>query len=393
MAKEPASRRLLNATGILLHTNLGRARMDEFSSRRAAEVAANCFDLEFSRESGRRGDRFRNLRWRLRELVACEDALVVNNNAAAVLLAVNALAEGKEVLVSRRELVEIGGSFRIPEIVQSAGAQLRLVGAANRCERADWLEAIGAETKLILKVHQSNFRQVGESFELEQEELLALSREREIPFVEDLGSGCFFDLSKWGLPPEPTVAEMLGKGVDLLTFSGDKLLGGPQCGVIVGKSALVEKLRSCPLLRTMRVGKVIDALLCECLDRYIEGRSHEIPFIAMLQSSVEELEARAKVIVDELSSCRNLELEMVESRAQVGAGACPEYGVSSRALLLASPKLDNEELKRELLRLETAIVARIERDSLVLDLRSLLPEDDQDLLIGLRCLEDRLEKC
>jgi len=375
--------RILNATGILLHTNLGRARMDDLSSRRAAEAAAECFDLEFDLTTGQRGDRYRNVRQRLQRLVGAEDGLVVNNNAAAVFLLVHALAAGRDVLVSRGELVEIGGSFRIPDIVASAGARLVLVGSANVTAVDDYARAIGPDTALLLKVHQSNFRHRGQTSAVAAVDLVDLGRRAGIPVAEDLGSGTLLPLEGFGLPPEPTVPAVVASGVDLVTFSGDKLLGGPQSGIIGGRQALVRQIRASALLRTLRVGKVVDALLCECLDRYLEGRHDELPFVAMARASLASLDERARRIVAAVDA-RTLELTVVDSRAQVGAGACPEYTMPSRAIDVAAPERSPDALKTARLAGVVALVGRVARDRLLLDLRSLLPQDDAAVVAALR---------
>ena len=363
--------------------------MDELSARRAAEAASECFDLEFSVETGKRGDRFRNVRPRLQKLVNAEDGLVVNNNAAAVLLVVSALAKGGQVLVSRGELVEIGGSFRIPDIIKASGASLKLVGSANVTTIDDWRKAINKETTLILKVHQSNFRQKGEVKSTDTRELVALSRQFDVPLVEDLGSGTLLELTQWGLPKEPTVPEVVAEGVDIVTFSGDKLLGGPQCGLIVGKKRYTDIIRKNPLLRTIRVGKVVDALLCECLDRYIEGREQIIPFVKMASSTLEELRERAESIVERVAT-KKLNLAIVDSHAQVGAGACPEYTIDSWAIDVSGSTKSLEELKMSLLSQEIPLATRIEKEKLLLDIRSLLPQDDDDVVIALQKLDSSL---
>jgi len=370
--------RILNGTGVLLHTNLGRARMDEVSARRAAEVAGECFDLEFDLETGARGDRYRNLRPRLQKLVGAADAIVVNNNAAAVLLCVHALAQGKDVVVSRAELVEIGGSFRIPEIVRIAGGKLRLVGAVNSVGIQEYRQALEASPGLVLKVHQSNFRVEGPGQRVETAELAALCHEFSVALVEDVGSGTLVDLQSFGLPYEPTVQATLKAGANLVTFSGDKLLGGPQCGCVVGDADLIARLKQDHLLRTVRVGKVTDALLCECLDRYIQEQQRDIPFFRMLSVSVDQLEDRALRVIEQLR-LESIELEVVESEAQVGAGACPEDTIESRAIALSHGKLSSDTLKARLLALSVPIVGRIKDNRLLIDFRSLL-EDDLTLL-------------
>lgn len=380
--------RILNGTGILLHTNLGRARMDSHSAAQAAEVAAVCYDLEYDVKTGKRGDRFHNVDPSLCKLTGAESSVVVNNNAAAVMLVVNSLACGKEVIVSRGELVEIGGSFRIPEIVTSAGGKLVLTGASNYTTIEDYRKAITDKTGLILKIHRSNFRQEGEVFFPSTKELVKLGDEYSIPVVEDVGSGSLLDIREFGLPYEPTVQEVVANGVALVTFSGDKLLGGPQCGIIVGKLFEIELLKKNNMLRALRVGKVIDALLAECLMRYVEGRESSIPFVQMARASVASLQERAKKVLAALLAIGRLadngfSFSEVSSNAQTGAGACPEYFIPSVAIKVFSKNHHSETLRTLLLSLKTPVAAYVSRDEVFIDLRSLLPLDDSDLIEAL----------
>ena len=377
--------RILNGTGILLHTNLGRARMDSHSASCAAEVAAVCYDLEFDVTTGSRGNRFHNVSPLIEKLTGAESALVVNNNAAALMLVVNSLARGKEVVVSRGELVEIGGSFKIPEVVTSAGGILRLTGASNVTTIEDYERAITKDTALLLKIHRSNFRQEGEVFFPSTTELVALGRKHSIPVVEDVGSGSLLDITQFGLPSEPTVPEVINAGVALVTFSGDKLLGGPQCGIIAGDKCFIDILKKNILLRSLRVGKVIDALLTECLKRYVEGKEHTIPFVRMARTTVDELKKRAAFVHQRITSS-DFSLEPVNSKAQTGAGACPEFFIPSIALKLHSHRVSPNDLALKLLSLPLPVVGYIESNALFIDLRSLLPEDDTDLIDSLNTL-------
>jgi len=352
--------------------------MDIHSATQAAEVAAVCYDLEFDVTTGKRGNRFHNVDPLISRLTGADASVVVNNNAAAVLLAVNSLAFGKEVVVSRGELVEIGGSFRIPEIITAAGGILCLTGASNFTTVKDYEKAITKNTGLILKIHRSNFRQEGEVSFPSTKELVTIGDKHSIPVVEDVGSGSLLDITDFGLPYEPTVPEVIESGVALVTFSGDKLLGGPQCGILAGKIEAINRLKSNNLLRTLRTGKVIDALLAECLSRYIEGKEGTLPFVRMAKATVNSLQKRADRIIGELSL--QFSLVSVPSNAQTGAGACPEFFIPSIAISISCKKLSAEDIKKKLLKLRIPVVGYVEKDQVFIDLRSLLPEDDIDLI-------------
>lgn len=360
---------VINATGVVVHTNLGRAPWSP-AARAAANRAMGYCDVELDRVTGLRGGRLSGLGAQIRHLTGAEAALVVNNCAAAVLLVLTALAAGREVVVSRGELVEIGGSFRVPDVIASGGARLREVGTTNRTRTADYARAIGPDTALLLRVHPSNFRVVGFTEEAPREALVALGRERGVPVVEDLGSGrlCPLGDADGG---EPSVREVVEAGVDLVCFSGDKLLGGPQAGVIVGSAARIAALRAHPLYRALRVDKVTLAALEATLGDHASGRAPPVP--AMLTEPVEAVRGRAERLA---ASLRGLgcPCELVDTPAVAGGGALPGRALASVAVRVAVARPD---LAASALRLGTpAVVARVEGGAVVLDARTV---DERDL--------------
>ncbi|WP_373045450.1 L-seryl-tRNA(Sec) selenium transferase [Vulgatibacter sp.] len=359
-------RPVINATGVVLHTNLGRAPLAEEAQAAVLEVARGYANLELDLDTGKRGSRYAPVAPLLCELAGAEAGLVVNNNAAAVLLVLSALAAGRECIVSRGELVEIGGGFRIPDVMRMAGVRLVEVGTTNKTRLQDYAEAIGPETALLLKIHKSNFALVGFTEEVSAAALSRLGRERGIPVYEDLGSGCLVPLEGAGLPHEPTVAEAVAAGADVITFSGDKLLGGPQAGLVVGRRELVERLERHPLNRALRIDKLTVAALEATLRMYRDGRAGEVPALRMLHASPESLRARAERLRSLLAE-RGVDAELVATSSQVGGGALPLAAPPSVALALAGPM---EELHERLRRGEPAVVARIHEGRLLFDTRT-----------------------
>ena len=336
-------RPVINATGVILHTNLGRAPLSRAALQHVAEVSEGYSTLEFNLGTGERGKRdvhVDRLFAKLFNTVGREvSTIVVNNNAAAVLLALNSLAEGGEVLVSRGELVEIGGSFRIPDVMAKSGAVLREVGTTNRTRIADYAGAVTDRSKLLLRVHRSNFQIVGFTEQPSLEELVALGHEHNIPVMEDLGSGEIFDLRNVGVRGEPMIADSLRAGIDLVTYSGDKLLGGPQAGIISGHPALVAKLRSNPLFRALRVDKMFYAALEATLLAYLREDYDSIPALRMMRMSEEVLEARVKQIAERLlTSSPTLQIEVVQSRSVLGGGAAPGSTLPTLVLAVTSER-------------------------------------------------------
>jgi len=379
----PSLVRVINATGVVVHTNLGRAPLPAAVALRVAEVASGYSNLELDLASGERGEREVHAEERLRALLGAEATVVVNNNAAAVLLAVNTFAEGREVIVSRGELVEIGGSFRIPEVLRKSGATLREVGTTNRTRAADYRAALGPATGMILKVHPSNFRIVGFAESPARAELAAVAAEARIPLVEDLGSGLIAPLSP-PLDREEAVGASLRAGVDVVTFSGDKLLGGPQAGVAAGKSAPLRAMRTNPLYRALRVDKMTLAALDGILREYQAGRGGEIPTMRMLSLSEAEVRRRAEALRDRLArDAGALTVEVAAGSSAVGGGAAPTVEVPTALLRVRHPRRRPEELARSLRMGDPPIVSRIADDALVLDLRTVAPEEEEALLSAL----------
>jgi len=374
----PSPARVINATGVVLHTNLGRAVLAPGAARAAAEAAVAYSDLEFDLESGERGDRLARVATLLRLLSGAEAAMAVNNNAAAVLLAVNSLGKGREVVVSRGELVEIGGSFRVPEILVQAGVRLVEVGTTNRTHREDYRGAIGAETGLLLKVHRSNFEQRGFVTEVELPALVEIGREAGVPVVEDLGSGTLLDFRAQGLPPESFAPARLASGVDLVCFSGDKLLGGPQAGVVLGTEEAVRCLRRNPLARALRLDKMSLAALDWTLRAVAGGHAEqEIPTLRQLGESLAAVEKRARellVLIEKVADAR-LTAELEETRAPVGGGSLPGFELPSRAVTLRGA-IGAEQLCAALRRGPVPVLARVRDDRVQLDARTLLPGDE-----------------
>ena len=382
----PALRRLINATGVVIHTNLGRAPLAEVGIERIVEVAKGYSNLEYDLEQGERGSRQSHVEWLLCRLTGAEAALAVNNNAAAVLLAINTLAEGKEVVVSRGELVEIGDSFRIPDIMRRAGGILREVGTTNRTYLRDYEEAIGATSAMLLKVHTSNFRIQGFTSQVPVALLASLGEKTGLPVVEDVGSGALVDLSQIGLSKEPMPSESIRAGADLVTFSGDKLLGGPQAGLIVGKRLLVEKLRRNPLARAVRIDKFTLAALEATLRLYLdEGRAFScVPVLRALAMPLQEIERRAGRLRDRIVALASgqLEVSVIDGTSEVGGGALPLESISTRLVAVRSAHLSAPVLEGRLRRTDPPAMVRIKDDLVVLDPRTVL-EDELDTLANL----------
>jgi L-seryl-tRNA(Ser) seleniumtransferase len=373
---------VINATGVVLHTALGRAVLSPLALERLARVGQGYANLEIDLASKKRGSRYGHVEGLLRRLTGAEAALVVNNNAAAVLLALESLARGREVIISRGELIEIGGEFRIPDIMLRSGTVLREVGTTNRTHLADYADAIGPETALLLKVHPSNYRVVGFAADVGVRELVALGRERHVPVMEDLGSGSLADLRDVGLPGEPTVQEVVASGVDLVSFSGDKLLGGPQAGLVVGRAALVTRLRQNPLNRALRIDKLTIAALEATLYAYEAGTAREtVPTLRMLTEPLAAIRQRAESLLALLSPAQagRLGAAIQDDQAPVGGGALPTIELPTAALALGTPALPAMLLDDRLRRAEPPVMGRVKDDRLLLDCRTVLPDQIQDL--------------
>lgn len=375
----------VNATGVVLHTGLGRAPLAPAAAAAATNSAGYCL-LEIDCESGERGQRDRTIEKSLQLLFGCEAAAAVNNNAAATLLAVNSFAKGKEVLVSRGELVEIGGSYRMPEVMKAGSAKLVEVGTTNRTRLEDYQNAITKKTGLILKVHSSNFRIEGFTESTKLEELAALARERGIPIVHDLGSGLCVESKIPGLEEEPRVLQSLRAGVDLVTFSGDKLLGGPQAGLLLGKKEAIAKIRKNPLFRALRLGKQSIAALEATLQIYLRGEEEalrEIPSLRMLRASKEELAVKAQSLAQGIRSLgiAELSISLESSTSQAGSGSAPAVELPTQVVALSHSKLSATKLAAKLRAANPPVFSRIENDRVLLDARTLL-DGDESAIVG-----------
>lgn len=387
-ARQASLRRVVNATGVIIHTNLGRSPLAPACQRQLLEVAAHYNNLEYDLAQGKRGSRQEHVEGLLRELTGAEAALVVNNNAAAVLLALNTLAQGREVIISRGQLVEIGGSFRMPEIMAVSGALLKEVGTTNRTYLKDYEAAITSGTAALLKIHPSNFRILGFTHEVSLEELVDLGRRYDLLVLEDLGSGALLDLSRYGLEKEPTVQESLQAGLDLVCFSGDKLLGGPQAGLALGTKEVVARLKANPLSRALRPDKLTLAGLEATLRLYLDETQAvaTLPNLRMLTRPLKEVETQARSLARSLIRRfgTRLQVQVKPSVAQVGGGALPLMPLSSWALALALPPLAPQALEHHLRQAEPPVIGRVEHQTLLLDQRTILPEDRPALLAALQ---------
>lgn len=383
-------RSVINATGVILHTNLGRAPIAETALQHIHETAATYSNLEFEIASGERGKRDVHVDRLFRKLLDDESrgaglpnysicTVVVNNNAAAVLLALNTFADGGEVIVSRGELVEIGGSFRIPDVMAKSGAVLREVGTTNRTRIADYERAINERTKLLLRVHRSNFEISGFTEQASIAELVALAQKRNLPLLEDLGSGALFDLRAVGINDEPSVLDSLRAGVHVVTYSGDKLLGGPQAGLISGREDLVMKMRSNSLFRALRVDKLIYAALESTLLAYVKRDYEEIPTLRMMQIRKTEIKKRAETLAMKAARSGFLHIDLIDGESLLGGGSAPSATLPTKLLAITSKDLSADELAARLRKSDPPVIARVEEGRVLLDLRTVFPEQDERL--------------
>ena len=383
-AARPSLVKVVNATGVVVHTNLGRAPLSEEAARRVGEIASCYSNLEYDLERGGRGSREIHAESRLRELLGVESTLVVNNCAAAVLLAVNTLAEGRDVLVSRGELVEIGGSFRIPDVLRKGGARLVEVGTTNRTRIGDFRAALSPDTGLILKVHPSNFRIVGFTEAPSIEELAELARDAGVPLMEDQGSG-LLEALPGALAPEATVPGALGGGASVVTFSGDKLLGGPQAGLVGGHRGIVQAMQRNPLYRALRVDKMTLAALDATLAAHEAGRAAtDVPVLRMIRAPIGEIRSRAEAFLSRLGEAApDLQLTLAEAESAVGGGSAPAVGVPTVAIAITHPAIRPDRMAALLRSGNPPVVARVADDRLLVDLRTVPPEDETTLLEAL----------
>ena len=384
---QPRFRRVINATGVVIHTNLGRAPLHASAMKHLMEVSKTYSNLEYDLELGERGDRYTHVEETLCRLSGAESALVVNNNAGAVLLVLNTLAEDKEVIVSRGELVEIGGAFRIPDVMKRSGALLREVGTTNRTHFDDYQKAIGPHTALLLKVHTSNFRVMGFTSEVSLQDLVQLGREHQLPVVDDLGSGCLIDLAQYGLEKEPTVQETIKTGVDAVTISGDKLLGGPQSGIILGKKKILDLFKINPLTRALRIDKLTLAALESTLLLYFDEKRavEEIPTLRMLSLDTKRLKRRGKRLLKRLSGMTDerLTFSLKEDVSQVGGGALPLQKLPTIVVTVKPLDLSVNGLEEILRKGDPPIISRISKEELILDMRTIFDEEISLLAAGI----------
>lgn len=383
-AARPSLRHVVNATGVILHTNLGRAPLCDDAARAAAAVASSYNTLEYDAEAGCRGSRYSHVDRLLCSLLGCESAMVVNNNAAAVLLALSTMVRGREAVVSRGELVEIGGSFRVPEIMEMSGGILREVGTTNKTHPQDYQNAITEQTAAILKVHTSNYRILGFTEEVPAARLAAIAHENGLPMLFDLGSGALCDPQRAGLGDEPTVMQAMASGADVVCFSGDKLLGGPQAGIIAGKKQYIDRMKKNPLTRALRIDKMTLAALEATLRVYQDSEKpyERIPILAMLTLPEQALRERAQALCGQLTQA-GVGCQCVPEHGQVGGGSVPTRLLPTYCVAVTDARLSPAALDERLRLRDVPVVGRIAHDRLLLDVRTLLPGDEHELIDAL----------
>ncbi len=384
-------KKVVNATGTVIHTNLGRSLIGDKIIEHVMEMTTNYSNLEYDLEKGARGSRYSHVENIITRVTGAESALIVNNNAAAVMLTLSTLAKNKEVVVSRGELVEIGGSFRVPDVMEQSGAKLVAVGTTNKTHTRDYLSAISEETAALLKVHTSNYRVLGFTSSVSLDELVSIGKGHNIPVFEDIGSGVLIDLRKYGLTYEPTVQESIKAGIDIVTFSGDKLLGGPQAGIIIGKREYIEEMKKNPLTRAIRVDKFTLSCLEATLRLYLNEKTaiKEIPTLRMITTSFEELERKANKLYSLIKSTvgNRVEVNIVNETSQVGGGSMPLEKIPTKAIVLYYENGSIASLERKLRQLETPIITRIYKDKMYLDLRTIKENDFNIVADGInKCL-------
>lgn len=380
--------KVINTTGVVIHTNLGRSLLSKDAMEHVCEVSTNYSNLEFNLATNGRGSRYSHVEEIIKRITGAEAALVVNNNAAAVILTLKAISEGSEVITSRGELVEIGGSFRIPEVMEQSGVKLVDVGATNRTHIIDYEKAITENTSALLKVHTSNYQIVGFTSSVDLEELVELGNRKNIPVIEDLGSGVLVDLSKYGLDHEPTVQESVKKGVDIITFSGDKLLGGPQAGIIIGKSKYIDKMKTHPLNRALRIDKITLAALESTLRHYLDEKNlREIPTMNMILIDIEEITEKAdmllKGIKERVNSQSEICFEIKDDYSKVGGGSMPLEQIPSKCVVISSQENSITKLEENLRGYETPIITRLYKNQIFIDLRTVKVEEIKIIVDGI----------
>lgn len=377
-------KRVVNGTGTILHTNLGRAIISDTTAERIKHLVTGYSNLEYDLESGKRGSRYSHFEKIITKITGAEAAMAVNNNAAAVLLILSTLTKDKEVIVSRGELVEIGGSFRVPDVMAQSGGKLIEVGTTNKTHLYDYEKAINEETAALLKVHTSNYKIVGFTESVSVEEMAELAHKHGIPVIEDIGSGVLVDLSKYGLEYEPTVQASIKAGADIVCFSGDKLLGGPQAGIIVGKKSLIDKIKKHPLTRALRIDK-FTAIALECVfHEYMdeENAVNNIPVLKLINRHLEDIKKQAEILFDKLKSVTNdnCEIKMERCESQIGGGSLPLERINSYSLSIKPMNMTTASLEKQLRYNETPIIGRVVNDSFILDLRTILENEEEIIL-------------
>ena len=370
-------RKVINASGVVIHTNLGRSVLNEEIFENIKNVSIGYSNLEYDLEKGERGSRYSHLTNIIKKITGAEDCIVVNNNAAAVMLILSTMAKGKNVITSRSELVEIGGSFRIPDVCRESGAELKEIGTTNKTHLSDYENAIDENTSAFFKVHQSNFKILGFTESVSSFELNELKEKYNIPIIEDLGSGVLIDLSKYGLCREPTVQECIKNGVDIVSFSGDKLLGGVQAGIIVGKKEYIQKMKKNQLTRALRVDKFTLSALESVFSYYIdeEVAVSKIPTLNMLTISIEKLNEKAEKLIEYISKSSEFEFEIININSEVGAGSLPTQKLPSKAIKIISKSYTENELEQKLRGYKIPIIARIYKGNLILDVRTIFENE------------------
>lgn len=383
-------KRVINGTGVVIHTNIGRSLIHKDIMDNVVEIATNYSNLEYDLEEGVRGSRYSHLEDIVVEITGGEAAMVVNNNAAAVLLVLSTLAKDRDVIVSRGELIEIGGSFRIPDVMEQSGATLVSVGTTNKTHIWDYENAINEETAALLKVHTSNYRILGFTSSVSSEELYVLKQKYNIPLIEDLGSGVLIDLSKYGLEYEPTVQDSIKNGVDVVTFSGDKLLGGPQAGIIVGKKEYIEAMKKNPLTRAFRIDKFTISALEATLRLYLDEEKaiKKIPTLNMLTMGIDILENKANMLYNllmERITQEDLIIDIVDSYSEVGGGSLPLERIPTKCISLRFEASSITEFEKHLRKLEVPIITRVYKDTIYIDLRTVKEEEFYLVVDGISC--------
>lgn len=377
-------KRVINGTGIIIHTNLGRSLIGKEKMEHVDDISSRYSNLEYDLERGERGSRYSHLSQVISDITGAEDAMVVNNNAAAVMLVLSTFAKGREVVVSRGEMIEIGGAFRIPDVMETSGASLSSVGTTNKTHLSDYEEAIGENTAALMKIHTSNYRIIGFTESVAAEELVSLARKYQLPLIEDLGSGVLLDLSTYGLEKEPTVQDSVQAGVDIITFSGDKLLGGTQAGIIVGRKKYIDKLKKNPLTRALRVDKYTISCLEAIFREYYEPEKavHNIPTLRMLTESLSSVEKRAYFVKSNLESEMDPEkifFDVLPSCSEVGGGAMPLQKIPTFCLTISLKGVSLNKFETILRHLEIPLIARISEERLWIDFRT-IQQDEADIV-------------